>query len=248
MKTTKILNDTGRIYYAPFTDDYMIRRLSKGVWGKSYIDRIKLLMNGVGIRHTIDVGGNLGQSTVEFAQISQRVTMFEPVGEVYKLAVKNILANQPKFFPETTVSALNLAVGEKAGEVQMTARTTNVGMNRILTKKPSKGESVSTIVVTLDSLNLTEVDFIKIDVEGYEYFVLKGATKLIESQRPIVQTELIASHLANTDTTCQDIQNWFFKRGYVRVLKSGRILTEETFVELRNPGDSFWVPKEKLHA
>ena len=44
-------------------------------------------------------------------------------------------------------------------------------------------------MVTLDSLQLTEVDFIKIDCEGYEENVLRGAVETIERDRPVIIVE-----------------------------------------------------------
>jgi tetrahydromethanopterin S-methyltransferase subunit F len=52
-------------------------------------------------------------------------------------------------------------------------------------------------VVTLDSFNLTNVDFIKIDVESYEYEVLKGAKNTIETNKPIIGIELLQSYQPN---------------------------------------------------
>jgi FkbM family methyltransferase len=52
-------------------------------------------------------------------------------------------------------------------------------------------------VVTLDSFNLTNVDFIKIDVESYEYEVLKGEKNTIETNKPIIGIELLQSYQPN---------------------------------------------------
>jgi hypothetical protein len=46
--------------------------------------------------------------------------------------------------------------------------------------------------VTLDSYAFTDVDFIKIDVEGYELFVLEGAETTIQQNRPLLQLEIVA--------------------------------------------------------
>jgi hypothetical protein len=45
-------------------------------------------------------------------------------------------------------------------------------------------------VKTLDSYNFDKVDFIKIDVEGYEPEVLEGAKQLINRHRPIIFFEV----------------------------------------------------------
>ena len=44
--------------------------------------------------------------------------------------------------------------------------------------------------VTIDSLNIKDVDFIKIDVEHYEWFALQGAKETIETYHPIIMMEV----------------------------------------------------------
>lgn len=244
MTSHKIHNDTGRIYHVPNSDEYMSQRLSCGIWGKTYLKRIKSLCPK--IRHALDIGGNLGQSTVELAQISERVTMFEPVPSTYELAVKTIKDNRKKFYPTADIATYNFAIGQSCGEVDMTQRCNNVGMNHIVMNANRSKNTVRVPIRTVDSFKFTDVDFIKIDVEGYELFVLNGAKATIDSYRPLIQTELVPSHLASTNTTTQNIQDVFNAINYTRVLKNGNIVKGKKFKALRNPGDSFWVPSEKL--
>jgi hypothetical protein len=130
----------------------------------------------------------------------------------------------------------------------MATRDNNVGMNYlILNKGGSRAANTESVdVVTLDSFNLDNVDIIKIDVEGFELFVLMGAALTISRDRPIIQTELIDSHLKRASCTAQEIQSFLHGMGYVRTLRNGRVIPGENYVKIRNAGDSFWVPSEKL--
>ena len=70
--------------------------------------------------------------------------------------------------------------------------------------------------VTLDSVVDRKVDFLKVDVDGGELELLKGATRLIEESRPIVMIETIQA-------THEQVASWFKDRGFVmdRVFERG---------------------------
>jgi FkbM family methyltransferase len=62
-------------------------------------------------------------------------------------------------------------------------------------------------VAPLDEFKISAVDFIKIDVEGHEIEVLKGAAATIEASRPIVLIELKKEHVETVD-------DWFRNLDY----------------------------------
>lgn len=70
--------------------------------------------------------------------------------------------------------------------------------------------------VTLDSAVGRKIDFLKVDVDGGELELLKGATRLIEESRPIVMIETIPA-------THEQVVSWFKDRGFVldRVFERG---------------------------
>ena len=65
------------------------------------------------------------------------------------------------------------------------------------------------IVISIDSMSLPRVDFIKIDVEGMEEEVLAGATNTIARSKPIMLIETIKSNAAN-------LQSFVDGHGYIR--------------------------------
>src|SRR5690606_11886840 len=65
-------------------------------------------------------------------------------------------------------------------------------------------------IAPLDSRGLDEVDFIKIDVEGHELAVLRGASKTIEENRPVILVEVKPENEA-------EVQTFFSDRDYVEV-------------------------------
>jgi hypothetical protein len=87
---------------------------------------------------------------------------------------------------------MHRAVGSAPGTVFLTYRATDPGGTHVRTGTEPAGVAVP--VRTLDSLaadaGVTEADYIKIDVEGYELEVLRGARQLISaSPRIVVQVE-----------------------------------------------------------
>jgi hypothetical protein len=56
--------------------------------------------------------------------------------------------------------------------------------------KPAERTAYDVPVVTLDSLKLPNVSFIKIDVEGHEMSVIEGAKELLATQRPTLIVEI----------------------------------------------------------
>jgi FkbM family methyltransferase len=60
-------------------------------------------------------------------------------------------------------------------------------------------EKIEVSLITIDSLNLDKVHFIKIDVEGYEPLVIQGAIETIKKCKPIIAIEVWKDHYGNVD-------------------------------------------------
>jgi FkbM family methyltransferase len=80
------------------------------------------------------------------------------------------------------VKPLNVAVGEKAGELEMMAVQDTV--NRVVSEGVYSGKKVIVPVVTIDETLAGRVPkLIKIDVEGFETQVIRGATRTLENPK-----------------------------------------------------------------
>ena len=66
----------------------------------------------------------------------------------------------------------------------------------------------------IDEFQISAVDFIKIDVEGYEYLVLEGSIKTLLSLKPIVMFELNQMTLALSNRTVEDYLRFSKSCGY----------------------------------
>lgn len=130
---------------------------------------------------TLDIGANIGVISQALEHSGFKVEAFEPQPEVFALLRKNIRG-----------PAHNMALADKEGTVKMPApdfdEEYNFGSAACGTVSKNRG-GVQVPVRTLDSYNFNNVGVIKIDVEGFEERVLRGAAETIRRCKPILYLE-----------------------------------------------------------
>lgn len=150
----------------------------------------------------VDVGSDVGSHTVRYAENAARVIAFEPNPEEFTCLVWNCrnLRN---------VTCLPLALSDRR-DLRALLRCDNAGAGHI----DPHGTDGSIMCVPLDSLPLERMDFLKIDVEGYEPRVLDGAAKTIHRYRPLILLEMNAGTLARYGADYRTIFDWLMRFGY----------------------------------
>ena len=147
-------------------------------------------------RAAVDVGANVGKYAYALSSIVKTVYAFEPdVG----------LANQLKRSLPTNVKVLALAASDSAGNAELRYPVVNgsrtVGLASIESGVvKSEGHDVAVSVVSktrLDDVINESIGFIKVDVEGHELSVLKGALRILKEDKPIVLVEAEDRHRPN---------------------------------------------------
>lgn len=145
----------------------------------------------------LDIGSHAGSHTVLYKHINPecKIYCFEPQSEMFKLLQHNIVSNSFKNVITHNKGVANIAIkssmsssvsdGDNIGrDIEYgTSKRFNLGGLQI----GNGGEDIETM--TVDSLNLTECDYIKIDVEGFEPLVLIGAEKTIKKFKPTILFE-----------------------------------------------------------
>lgn len=133
----------------------------------------------------VDVGANRGSYTVlAGAAVGAQVISIEPVPETFE----NLQANVNLNGMADRVDCFNIGLGDKEGELAFTADASDC-INHVLTDGETVGETVMVPVRLLDDVVGERSPFlIKMDVEGYEWFVLQGGLNLLgrESLQAII--------------------------------------------------------------
>ena len=270
-QTQKILitNKIGRQMWVWDSDSFYTQRLKAGPYQKQNLIHLRELCPNP--RKILDIGMNIGMNTWEYATFAQEVHGFEPVPGTYQVALDNIALNKNHQDPNLgwwknpdkswaslavagTINTYNVALGPTAGSVEMHIKK-NDGHNRVandnytkLNGKPVKVNTgyqrVQVPQLTLDSYNFTDVDIIKIDVEGYELQVLEGAVNTIAQNRPIVQIECVEIQPRAFGKTIDDLMDYFTSKNYVITLADGTIMPKK-FQYAKKMMDRFMIPAER---
>jgi FkbM family methyltransferase len=124
----------------------------------------------------VDVGANVGAYSVRAASGGMKVYAFEPNPETVKVLKRNAEINH------VSIDLLEYALGSADGNAKMSP---NGALSRI-----SADGAIEVPLRTLDSFDLPRVDLLKVDVEGYELEVLKGARKTLARCHPTVFVEM----------------------------------------------------------
>ncbi len=127
-------------------------------------------------RTAIDVGAHIGLWSYNLAHWFKRVEAFEPVAAHRECWQANMSTRQDE------VSLHPYALGEREAMVAIHTADTSSGDSWV------KGKG-SIPMKTLDSFHFTDVDFCKLDTEGYEEFVLRGAEQTIKRDLPVICVE-----------------------------------------------------------
>lgn len=139
-------------------------------------------------QYVLDVGANLGNHTVYWAKHLQpkRIVAFEPFADNYQLLQRNVRINQLD-----CVTALEIAVGDREGwaEVAEFHPDNYGGTSFRYTEGGESAARVCSLDHMVEQLRLPQVDFVKIDTEGFELPVLRGMRHILEKERPALWIE-----------------------------------------------------------
>lgn len=129
-------------------------------------------------RVILDVGANIGNHSVFWASFvdHRAIHAFEPVPALYQMLRRNV--------GWLGVDTHRLALSDHAGELRMTVDTQNMGRSHV-----DEEGGLVVPAMWLDNVALKDVSLIKIDVEGHQAQVLRGAQRTLEQWHPLLLVE-----------------------------------------------------------
>ena len=156
----------------------------------------------------IDAGANIGNHSVFFAQVFKKVYSFEPVLKTFDILKINIRGGY-------NVVAINKGLSDSQRSERIVVSPANQGSARIVSGSDELTEKIS--LTTLDFfVENTKIDvgLLKIDVEGHELSVLRGAKAFLNDQKPIVMFELLAQDIQNGNNSFEYLQSLGYTNFY----------------------------------
>ncbi|MGZ3901728.1 MAG: FkbM family methyltransferase [Bacteroidia bacterium] len=193
----------------------------------------------------IDIGANVGLMTLQFAKLvpKGKVISFEPT--FYALQrLKDNLALNPELAKRVTV--INSFVSEKSDSnpeiVAYSSWKVNGERNdndhpvHLGTPKSSEGVPSISLNDFVEKENINRIDFIKIDTDGHEYEVFRGAEKAIAKLRPVIIFEIGLYVMDEKKISFDFYYNYFKKLNY-------SLVDTKTSVEITLDNYNRYIPK-----
>jgi FkbM family methyltransferase len=152
----------------------------------------------------LDVGGNIGYYTLFESNIvgeNGKVIAIEPSPPNFQHLKKNLEIQNTE-----NVDAYNFAAGDKDGEINFLIYEESNGSFTIPDGETTDlpGELIKVQAKRLDTflneLKQEHVDFVRMDVEGYESHIIEGMTNTIKKSKPMFQIEVHASIMGKEGT------------------------------------------------
>lgn len=140
-------------------------------------------------RTCLDLGGHIGITSIRFSKYFEQVHAFEPINfEYFKQNTSGI----------ENITLYEHAVSDHEGTVDMFINTNNSGGCTVihegvidyLYRKNLIVDSTPYPCKPVDSYNFKDVDFVKIDVEGYNIPVINGMKELLKDNDPVMHIEM----------------------------------------------------------
>jgi len=219
------------------------------IWLRGYFEpsTVKAYRRLVGPGDTVlDIGANVGAHTLHLATAvgpNGWVVAFEPSAEAFTRLTRNVALN-PDVAPRVDLCQTMLLGSAQAALPDSVVSSWPLRPRSELDPvhpgrpKPTTGATVGTLDDTLESLGVLAVDFVKLDVDGFELDVLQGSGRLLEKSSPPILCELAPSVLDGLGRRVEDVLDLLASHRYRVQSLDGNEVTAETLAALRRSRSS----------
>lgn len=198
-----------------YDEDYILQTIEKTgqFYEQDLLDEWTPLLGDPKV--ILDIGANLGNHTLYWATKLdvKKIFSFEPFPANYACLRKNVKNNDLD-----VVETVQFAVGDKCSKAHVNSfDPDNYGATSLEYAENSEQDDdirVVTIDSVRDMLGIQNVDFVKIDTEGFELRVLIGMKHILEQNRPVLWIEV-------GDQTVADILSFLDQYNYQLAKMSG---------------------------
>lgn len=165
----------------------------------------------------VDAGANIGLHSLFFSKRvgeEGKIYAFEPAKKIFRRMMDHIQNNQI-----TNIEGLCLALGAKQGSAEVVDNKEDTSRTFLRSSLSNSGETPTAAVETLDAFakvrGLERIDFLKMDVEGFESEILDGALGLLTRQAiKVIQIELDERSLDRAGSEKSAVVSLLIKKGY----------------------------------
>lgn len=154
-------------------------------------------------RVAVDIGAHVGLWSIWLVKHFNFVHAFEPVDEYAEVFARNVAGNRQLH---------RVALGEAYGAVAMREYPANTGQAHV-----DQGVDGDITMLALDSYGMKCIDLVKIDVEGYELQVVKGAERTLLENRPLLVIEQRGCEEVNFGRKRDEALEWLLELGMVEL-------------------------------
>jgi len=174
----------------------------------------------------LDIGANIGWYSILLNKLmpeSGKIYAFEPDPLNFKLLSENIKLNTA-----TNVVAVNNALSDK-NETKKLYRYSSKNLGRHSLLDINKADYIEVEALVLDqflqnqNIDISKVKFVKIDIEGYEYFALSGASRVLDHVQCLIG-EFVPEHMERGGIKPELLINLMQNKGFrPNVIKGGEV-------------------------
>jgi len=141
---------------------------------EKYVNKNSIVLEG---------GCHIGTHSIKLAKICRELHCFEPLSHSFDLLKNNVTLNNLN-----NVKIYKKGLSDRKEQKSYKSITGGNPGGAVIAKNDD-GKEFECELVTIDSLNLEKLDFIKLDVEGYEVLAIKGAINTIKKFKPTITLE-----------------------------------------------------------